>query len=63
LGEVGVGAKLLAEADEDQRLNEAVYVASHRVALLGRKNPVCESPPVLQLSAGRVAPPFSGSRW
>ena len=37
LGEVGIGAKLLAEADEDQRLNEAVYVASHRLALLGRR--------------------------
>jgi hypothetical protein len=24
LGEVGIGAKLLPEADEDQRLNEAV---------------------------------------
>ena len=40
LGEVAVGAKLLAEANEDQRLNESVYVASHRVALLGRENPV-----------------------
>jgi hypothetical protein len=39
LGEVTVGAKLLPKADEDQRLNESVYVASHRVALLGRKNP------------------------
>ena len=41
LGKVAVGAKLLAEANEDQRLNEAVYVSSHRVALLGRENPVC----------------------
>ena len=41
LGEVGIGAELLAEADEDQRLNESVYVASHRVALRGRENPVC----------------------
>ena len=39
LGEVAIGAELLPEADEDQRLNEAVYVASHRVALRGRKNP------------------------
>ena len=39
LGKVAIGAKLLAEADEDQRLNESVCVASHRVALLGRKNP------------------------
>ena len=39
LGEVAVGAKLLAEANEDQRLNQPVYVASHRVALRGRKNP------------------------
>ena len=39
LGEVRVGAKLLPEANKDQRLNESVYVASHRVALLGRKNP------------------------
>ena len=39
LGEFAVGAKLLAEADEDQRLNESVEVSSHRVALLGRKNP------------------------
>jgi len=39
LGEIAVGAKLLAQANEDQRLNESVYVASHRVALLGLKNP------------------------
>jgi hypothetical protein len=39
LGEVAVGAELLPEADKDQRLNESVYVASHRVALRGRKNP------------------------
>jgi hypothetical protein len=39
LGEVAVGAKLLAEADKDQGLNEPVEVSSHRVALLGRKNP------------------------
>jgi hypothetical protein len=39
LGEVAVGAKLLAEADEDKSLNEPVEVSSHRVALLGRKNP------------------------
>jgi hypothetical protein len=49
---------LLAEADEDEGLNQPVEVSSHRVALLGPKNPVRESPPVLQLSAGRVAPPF-----
>jgi hypothetical protein len=60
LGEVRIGAKLLAEADEDEGLNEPVEVSSHRVALLGQKNPVCEVPPVSQLSAGRVAPPFSG---
>ena len=39
LGEVAVGAKLLAEADEDEGLDEPVEVSSHRVALLGRKNP------------------------
>ena len=39
LGKVAIGAELLAQADEDQRLNEAVYVASHRMALPGRKNP------------------------
>jgi hypothetical protein len=39
LGEVAVGAKLLAEADEDEGLDQPVYVASHRVALLGPKNP------------------------
>jgi hypothetical protein len=39
MGYVRIGAKLLAEADEDEGLNEAVCVASHRVALLGRKNP------------------------
>ena len=58
LGKVAVGAKLLAEADEDKGLNEPVKVSSHRVALLGRKNPVRKPPPVSQLSAGRVAPPF-----
>jgi hypothetical protein len=57
LGEVTVGAKLLAEADKDEGLNEPVEVSCHRVALLGQKNPVCEAPPVLQLAAGRVAPP------
>jgi hypothetical protein len=62
LGEVAVGAKLLPEADEDEGLNEPVYVASHRLALLGRENPVCEVPPVLQLSAGRVAPPCANQR-
>jgi hypothetical protein len=39
LREIRISAKLLPETDEDQRLNESVYVASHRVALLGRKNP------------------------
>jgi hypothetical protein len=39
LGEVAVGAKLLAEADEDEGLNEPVEVSFHGVALRGRKNP------------------------
>ena len=39
LGKVAVGAKLLAESDEDEGLDQPVYVSSHRVALLGRKNP------------------------
>jgi hypothetical protein len=39
LGEVGISSKLLPEADEDEGLDEPVEVSSHRVALLGRKNP------------------------
>jgi hypothetical protein len=39
LCEIRIGAKLLAEADEDQRLDQLVEVAFHSVALLGRKNP------------------------
>jgi hypothetical protein len=39
LGEIRVRAKLLAQADENEGLNESVYVASHCVALRGRKNP------------------------
>jgi hypothetical protein len=39
LGKVAVGAKLLAEADENEGLDKPVKVSSHRVALLGRKNP------------------------
>lgn len=39
LGEIRIGAELLAEADEDEGLNQLVEVSSHRVALRGRKNP------------------------
>ena len=39
LSDVGVSAELLAEADQDERLNQRVDAAFHRVALLGRKNP------------------------
>ena len=40
LGEIRVGAELLAEANEDQRLDRPVEVSSHRLALLGRENPL-----------------------
>ena len=35
-----VGAELLAQADQDERLQGGVPAALHCVALLGQKNPV-----------------------
>ena len=40
LGEVRVGPQLLAKAYEDEGLNQPVEVSSHRLALLGRENPL-----------------------
>lgn len=51
LGEVRVGAQLLAEADKDEGLNQTVEVSSHRLALLGQENPVS---PLARLPAGVV---------
>ena len=39
-GEVRVGAKLLADAYEDEGLDEPIKVSFHRLALLGRENPL-----------------------
>ena len=40
LGEVAVGAELLPEANENKGLNQPVNLLSHRLALLGRENPL-----------------------
>jgi len=55
LGEIRVGAKLLAKAYEDEGLDQPVEVSSHRLALLGQR---------ILWSAGTVAGRrvvFSGS--
>lgn len=51
LGEIAVGAKLLAKADEDEGLNEPVKSLFHRLAFLGRENPVRASVSVSLLHA------------
>ena len=51
LGEVAIGAELLPEADEDEGLNDPVEVSFHRLALLGRENPVS---PLALLPAGEL---------
>jgi len=40
LGKVRVGAELLPEPNKNEGLNQPVEVSFHRLALLGRKNPV-----------------------
>ena len=52
LGEIRISAKLLAEAYEDESLDDAVEVAFHGVALLGRKESLS---PLAKLPAGGVA--------
>jgi len=55
--QLGVRAKLLAQADKQQGSDDAVDLPFHR-GPPWPENPVCELPPVSQLSAGRVAPPL-----
>ena len=43
LGEIAVGAKLLAEADEDEGLNEPVEVSFHRGPSLAKESCVCDA--------------------
>jgi hypothetical protein len=40
LGQVRVGAELLPEPNKNEGLNQPVEVSSHRLALLGRENPL-----------------------
>jgi hypothetical protein len=58
LGEVRVSAKLLTEANENEGLDKPVKVPFHRVALLGRENPVCPSVSVSLLPARALEKDF-----